>query len=50
MDGKRSQHDPAIPSWVQYTPGERATVLIDLEWRSENDPSEEERVAWHGIG
>jgi para-nitrobenzyl esterase len=35
-----------IPHWPAYTTAERATMLIDTEWRVENDPQHAARLLW----
>lgn len=36
---------PLIPRWLPYTAADRATMLIDTEWKLANDPNREERLA-----
>jgi para-nitrobenzyl esterase len=38
-----------IPHWPAYTTAERATMLIDTEWRVENDPQHAARLLWTKI-
>ncbi|HEX3952014.1 MAG TPA: carboxylesterase/lipase family protein [Stellaceae bacterium] len=44
-----SPDNKAIPHWPAYTTAERATMLIDKEWRVENDPQHEARLTWSKI-
>jgi para-nitrobenzyl esterase len=46
--GSRPQHD-AIPTWPPYDPTTRATMLLDAEWRVENDLRGETRALWQAI-
>jgi para-nitrobenzyl esterase len=39
----------AIPNWPAYTGVDRATMMIDAEWRSVNDPEREARLLWTKI-
>jgi para-nitrobenzyl esterase len=39
----------AIPQWPAYTPADRATMMIDTEWRVQNDPQHEARLLWTRI-
>ena len=39
----------AIPHWPAYTAAERATMMIDTEWRVQNDPQHEARLLWTKI-
>jgi para-nitrobenzyl esterase len=39
----------AIPPWPAYRPEERATMMIDTEWRVDNDPQREARLLWSRI-
>jgi para-nitrobenzyl esterase len=39
----------AIPHWPAYTPAERATMMIDSEWRVQNDPQHAARLLWSKI-
>jgi para-nitrobenzyl esterase len=39
----------AIPHWPSYTPADRATMMIDTEWRVQNDPQHEARLLWTKI-
>jgi para-nitrobenzyl esterase len=38
-----------LPSWPTYTPEKRATMVLNVESRVEEDPFSEERKAWDGI-
>jgi para-nitrobenzyl esterase len=38
-----------IPHWPAYTPADRATMMIDTEWRVQNDPQHEARLLWTKI-
>jgi para-nitrobenzyl esterase len=38
-----------IPHWPAYTAAERATMMIDTEWRVQNDPQHEARLLWTRI-
>jgi para-nitrobenzyl esterase len=38
-----------IPHWPAYTTAERATMMIDTQWRVENDPQHEARLLWTKI-
>jgi len=42
-------HDD-LPPWPPYTLPERATMILDHQCRVENDPGQEERLAWEGVG
>ena len=39
----------AIPQWRAYTATDRATMMIDTEWRVQNDPQQEARLLWTKI-
>ena len=39
----------AIPHWPAYTGADRATMMINTEWRVENDPQHEARLLWTKI-
>jgi para-nitrobenzyl esterase len=39
----------AIPYWPAYTIAQRATMMIDTEWRVENDPQDAARLLWTKI-
>jgi para-nitrobenzyl esterase len=39
----------AIPQWPAYEPTSRATMILDTEWRVENDPRGETRKLWQEI-
>ena len=39
----------AIPHWPAYTAADRATMMIDAEWRVQNDPQREARLLWTKI-
>jgi para-nitrobenzyl esterase len=39
----------AIPHWPAYTAPDRATMMIDTEWRVQNDPQHEARLLWTKI-
>jgi para-nitrobenzyl esterase len=39
----------AIPQWPVYEPTSRATMILDTEWRVENDPRGETRKLWQEI-
>ena len=39
----------AIPHWPAYTAAERATMMIDSEWRVEDDPQHAARLLWTKI-
>jgi para-nitrobenzyl esterase len=38
-----------IPHWPAYTAADRATMMIDTEWRVQNDPQHEARLLWTKI-
>jgi para-nitrobenzyl esterase len=38
-----------IPHWSTYTAADRATMMIDTEWRVQNDPQHEARLLWTKI-
>jgi len=38
-----------MPKWPTYSPEKRATMLLNIECRVENDPYAEERKVWDGI-
>jgi len=38
-----------IPHWPAYTAADRATMMIDTEWRVQNDPQHEARLLWTRI-
>src|SRR5262249_25121505 len=40
---------PGLATWPPYTLRERATMVIDVEWRVEYDLNGAEREAWHSI-
>jgi carboxylesterase type B len=35
--------------WPVYTAADRATMMIDTEWRVQNDPQREARLLWTKI-
>jgi para-nitrobenzyl esterase len=39
----------AIAHWPAYTAADRATMMIDTEWRVQNDPQHEARLLWTKI-
>jgi para-nitrobenzyl esterase len=39
----------AIPHWPAYSAADRATMIIDTEWRVQNDPQHEARLLWTKI-
>jgi para-nitrobenzyl esterase len=39
----------AIPHWPAYTAADRATMMIDTEWRVQNDPQHDARLLWTRI-
>jgi para-nitrobenzyl esterase len=39
----------AIPRWPAYSAENRATMVIDTEWRVQNDPQPEARLLWSRI-
>ena len=39
----------AIPHWPAYNAADRATMMIDTEWRVQNDPQHEARLLWTKI-
>jgi para-nitrobenzyl esterase len=39
----------AIPHWPAYTAADRATMMIDTEWRVQHDPQREARLLWTKI-
>src|SRR5262249_43590548 len=39
----------AIPHWPAHTAANRATMMIDAEWRVQNDPQREARLLWTKI-
>jgi para-nitrobenzyl esterase len=39
----------AIPHWPTYSAADRATMMIDTEWRVQNDPQHEARLLWTKI-
>jgi para-nitrobenzyl esterase len=39
----------AIPHWPAYTAADRATMMIDTEWRVQNDPQPEAGLLWTKI-
>ena len=39
----------AIPHWPAYTAADRATMMIDTEWRVQTDPQHEARLLWTRI-
>jgi para-nitrobenzyl esterase len=39
----------AIPQWPAYNTDSRATMMIDAEWKVENDPAHEARLMWEKI-
>jgi para-nitrobenzyl esterase len=41
--------NPAIPRWPAYTGVDRTTMMIDAEWKPENDPEHEARLLWTRI-
>jgi para-nitrobenzyl esterase len=40
---------PSVPHWPAYTAAERATLMLDVPCRIENDPRAEERRLWQEI-
>jgi len=40
---------PGIPKWEPYTLEKRATMILDIPCRVENDPAREELDAWEGM-
>jgi para-nitrobenzyl esterase len=40
---------PALPGWPAYTPGERATMILDTECRVTADPDHDARLLWERI-
>jgi len=38
-----------IPHWPAYTAADRETMMIDTEWRVQNDPQHEARLLWTRI-
>jgi para-nitrobenzyl esterase len=38
-----------IPHWPVYRAADRATMMIDTEWRVQNDPQHEARLLWTRI-
>ena len=40
---------PKIPNWTAYDLKSRATMMLDAEWRIENDPRGETRQLWQTI-
>jgi len=40
---------PGIPKWALYTIENRATMILDMPCRLENDPAREELDAWKGM-
>jgi para-nitrobenzyl esterase len=40
---------PAIPAWPPYDTERRATMLLDSEWRVEDDHGREARLLWKEI-
>jgi len=46
-DGNPSH--PGIPRWEPYTMKDRATMILDVPCRLENDPAREELDAWKGM-
>jgi len=38
-----------IPVWEPYTLENRATMILDVPFRLENDPAREELDAWKGM-
>lgn len=40
---------PGLPQWPAYDAGRRATMLLNVPSRVENDPRREERLAWEGV-
>ena len=40
---------PDLPKWPAYSLDERATMVVDVECRVENDPYAEQRLAWNGV-
>ncbi len=41
---KGAPEDPSIPAWRPYAPADRATMLIDSDWRLARDPDAAERL------
>jgi para-nitrobenzyl esterase len=41
--------NPAIPAWPPYDAERRATMLLDKDWRVENDHGREARLLWKEI-
>jgi para-nitrobenzyl esterase len=39
----------ATPHWPAYAAADRATMMIDTEWRVQNDPQHEARLLWTKI-
>jgi para-nitrobenzyl esterase len=39
----------AIPHWPAYSTDTRATMMINAEWKVENDPAREARLMWEKI-
>jgi para-nitrobenzyl esterase len=39
----------AIPHWPAYDPRARATMMINAEWKVEDDPAREARLMWEKI-
>jgi carboxylesterase type B len=39
----------SIPHWPAYSAADRATMMIDAEWRLQNDPQHEARLLWTEI-
>jgi para-nitrobenzyl esterase len=39
----------SIPHWPAYTAADRATMMIDTEWRVQNDPQHQARLLWTKI-
>lgn len=38
-----------LPSWPEYTPDRRSTMIIDYPPRVEDDPESAKRIAWQGV-
>jgi carboxylesterase type B len=37
------------PSWPAYDPQERATMMINAQWKVEDDPFAQERTMWDSL-
>jgi para-nitrobenzyl esterase len=40
---------PGAPKWPAYTANERATMIINNEWKLENDPRHEVRLIMNNL-